>query len=443
MYNQLSLSELDQKLNILVNRGFVPAIAYSLIDQRKIIHQNAIGFSAIHTKVPIKIKSHSHFRASSITNLIVCLAVLRMQQQQLLDIDENISTYLGYKFINPKFKDIPITLRQLLTHTSSIRDGENAIYTAPNNINLFDLFKLNKKNAEGAHYYDNASHFDLKRAPGSYFCYSNLNFGVIATVLEKIMQLRFDVLMQEFVINPLELTAIFNSYTLDEETRKTHTTLYRKCKNSLWDSKLTWQIQKDQFLEVNGKFSELTPQFDEKSYKIGHNASCFFGDASLRINLQDTTKIALLLAQKGVLLTPIANVTPVTYEIHEFLTPESFQLLTQNHWKYDVSLKADKRNGDTFNGLIKNFGLSNIQFKDHEDSPFGDEGEFWFGHNGEEHGLISGLYCNPKKNQAIFFAITGLGIEPEIILPSGLYQIEKYILAALFDGLKTYEDRDI
>ncbi len=427
MYKQLSLSELDQTLNILVNRGFVPAIAYSLIDQHRVIHQNVIGFSAIHTKVPVKIKPNSHFRIASVSKLIVCLAVLKMVENKELNLDADINKYLDFSLVNPKFKDHKITIKQLLTHTSSILDGSNEQYSATNDFSLQDFFKLNKKKEGADIIYDNASHFDLKHAPGTYFCYSNLNFGVLATIMEKVRNQRFDILMDEIIFKPLELTASFNIMTFDEEIRKAHATLYRKKKDTQWDQKFDWQIQADKFLENNGKLHEFKPVFNEENYKIGHNATVFSPQGGLRMNINDLTKIALLLAQKG----QIDN-TP-------FIEPSSFALLTEPSWEYDEALK----NGDTLDGLITQFGLSTMQFAHQNESPFREERSDWFGHSGEAYGLLSGIYSSPTRQQAICFIINGVGVEPKVDDASGFFQIEKYILSSLFDAIKTYQDRDV
>jgi D-alanyl-D-alanine carboxypeptidase len=427
MYKQLSLSELDQTLNILVNRGFVPSIAYSLIDQHRVIHQNVIGFSTIHTKIPTKIKPTSHFRIASVSKLVVCLAVLKMIESKEIDINEDVNAYLDFKLINPKFKDHKITVKHLLTHMSSIIDGENERYTAPNDYNLQDFFKLNKKKENADFYYDEGSHIDLKHAPGTYFKYANLNFGILATIMEKIRNQRFDIIMQEIIFNPLGLSASFNVMEFDDETRKSHATLYRKQKGNDWSHKFEWQIQADKFLENNGKPHESKPLFEAQNYVIGQNATILSPQGGLRININDLTKLSLLLAQKGEIDGAV------------FINPETFDLLTKTHWKYDAALK----NGDTLDQLITSFGLSNIQFSYQEDSPFRDEREDWFGHSGEAYGLFSGIYSSSKRQQAICFMINGLGVQPEITPPSGFYQIEKYILNALFDALKTYQDRDI
>ncbi|MBA3835442.1 MAG: beta-lactamase family protein, partial [Sphingomonas sp.] len=62
-------------------------------------------------------------RVASITKLAVAIGVMRLVEQSRLDLDSDVSTRLGWRLRNPAFPDRPITLRMLLSHTSSVRDG--------------------------------------------------------------------------------------------------------------------------------------------------------------------------------------------------------------------------------------------------------------------------------------------------------------------------------
>src|SRR5699024_2889274 len=52
--------------------------------------------------------------------------------------------------------------------------------------------------------------WDNKHAPGTWFRYTNLNFPLVAQVMERVTGERFDKLMQRLVLKPLELDACFS-----------------------------------------------------------------------------------------------------------------------------------------------------------------------------------------------------------------------------------------
>ena len=134
-------------------------------------------------------------RVASISKFATTLAVMRLVERGQLDLDRDVSDYLGYPLRNPGFPAQSITLRQLLSHSSSLIDVE--VYWAPHPQTLRQLLA-------------GTTHFDTTQVPGSCYRYTNLNFGVIGGVLERVSGQRFDRLMQREVFAPLHIEAGFN-----------------------------------------------------------------------------------------------------------------------------------------------------------------------------------------------------------------------------------------
>ncbi|WP_163360631.1 serine hydrolase domain-containing protein, partial [Klebsiella aerogenes] len=61
-------------------------------------------------------------RIASISKLVVAIGVMRLVEQGRLDLDADVSRWLGWKLRNPAFPDAPISLRLLLSHRSSLTD---------------------------------------------------------------------------------------------------------------------------------------------------------------------------------------------------------------------------------------------------------------------------------------------------------------------------------
>ena len=64
-------------------------------------------------------------RVASISKLVVGLGVMRLVEQGKLDLDKPVGDYLGFPVANPAFPADPVTLRQLLSHTSSLHDHDD------------------------------------------------------------------------------------------------------------------------------------------------------------------------------------------------------------------------------------------------------------------------------------------------------------------------------
>ena len=61
-------------------------------------------------------------RIASISKLVTTIAVMRLVERGTLNLDADVSRWLGYPLRNPAFPDTPITLRLLLSHRSSLTD---------------------------------------------------------------------------------------------------------------------------------------------------------------------------------------------------------------------------------------------------------------------------------------------------------------------------------
>jgi CubicO group peptidase (beta-lactamase class C family) len=136
-------------------------------------------------------------RIASISKLVTALGVMRLVDQGKLDLDRDVSDYLGYRVRNPAYPDRVITLRRLLSHQSSLLDGDE-LYLIPLGVTVKERLADPRV-------------WDSVHAPGSgWFHYTNLNFPVIASVMERVTGERFDVLMSRLVLKPLKLDACFN-----------------------------------------------------------------------------------------------------------------------------------------------------------------------------------------------------------------------------------------
>ena len=140
-------------------------------------------------------------RIASISKLVVALGVMRLVEQGRLNLNDDVSNHLGWSLRNPSDPDQWITLRTLLSHTSSLRDGID--YAVPLGTDLRTAV------AEPAA-------FDLEHEPVIFFRYANLNYPLIAAAMERAGGERFDRLMHRLVFAPLGLDACFNWTTCSD-----------------------------------------------------------------------------------------------------------------------------------------------------------------------------------------------------------------------------------
>ena len=223
----------------------------------------------------LPVTADTKFRIASISKPVVGLLAVLAEEEGLLDLDRDVSDYLGFPLRNPSFPESPITTALLLSHTSSLRDGER--YSLPLGYPLRDFFVPGGAGwEEGVHFA--AVRPDRDASPGRFFCYCNLGFGVVGTILEALYGERFDLLIRRRILTPLGLDASFNVNLLSEAAFRNLAVLYRKADSrNVWDPRGPWIPQVDDYGGVKPPAAcplaaGLGPEALD-TYKPGTNAS--------------------------------------------------------------------------------------------------------------------------------------------------------------------------
>ena len=360
----------------------------------------------------------TRFRVASITKTMVALGVMRLVEQGRLDLDADVSDYLGFSLRNPHFPGHAVTLRMLLTHTSSLRDGE--VYAFPIGAALADAFR------PGSSYWEAGAHFaaplpgrDL--APGRYFTYCNLGYGVLGTLLECISGERFDAYMARHVLEPLGLGATFNVRSLVRADLDNLATLYRKQCDGVWDSAGPWCAQVDDY---GSQPPSPLPGLDD--YVIGTNGTLFSPAGGLRASARDLVRLMQCFLDGS-----RDKDTPV-------VSAATIRAMLTEQWRYS----AAANNGAPYDGLMRAFGLG----LHHLTGSTGDAGGpgdrmvagrsdlQWWGHMGDAYGLLSAMLFDPARNRGLVYIISGVARDPETYKGeySAFYRWEEQIQSAIF-----------
>jgi CubicO group peptidase (beta-lactamase class C family) len=314
-------------------------------------------------------------RVASVSKLVVAVGVMKLVEQGKLDLDSDVSNWLGWKLRNPAFPDRPISLAMLLSHTSSLRDHQDQ-YAIP----LGDTVRSVIAGPNG---------WDPKHGPADgFFTYSNLNFPVVASVVEKVTGERFDLWMRREVIEPMKLDACYNWPTCSDEKVARAVVLMQGGK----------AVRDD----LGGKRPECalyveTGPCDLARWKPGENGALFAPQGGLRISMHDLARLGRMLLNGG------------TLDGVRLLSPASVETMLTPRWRFDG------KNGDTDKGFYCAYGLAvqllPIPVAGCRDDPAGDR-VARAGHGGDAYGLRSGLWIDRASGKGVAFFVTGLSDDP-------------------------------
>jgi len=350
-------------------------------------------------------------RVASISKTLSAVVVMQLVEEGALELDRDVSEYLGWELRNPHYPDRAITLRYLLAHVSSIRDaGESYIIRYPRALKeAFD-----PAGPDFGERFQIAEE-DRDRGPGAFFEYCNLNYGVVGTVLEKVTGVRFDTLMRQRFFEPLGLPGGFNVADLPEADQQLVATLYRKGKNELnWRPEGPWVAQVDDLSE-----GIPTALPDDANYDPGTNGAQFSPQGGARMSLKGLESLATLFLGDG----SVGGI--------RLLAPASMEELRREVWRWD----PEKQNFEDYEGKLNAWatGIRIITSQTEGDRLFAGDDRKWYGHFGEAYGLLAGVWADPESGNSVIFALTGSAFNPhaEEGPASTLAPVEARILAQL------------
>lgn len=385
-------SQLDAELAAIVNDPQRPLSGLSVLAIRdgKVAYQQQFGYRRLATTPQgsaAPVTPATMFRIASISKMMTTFGLMKLVEEGKLALDEDVSRYLGFTLRNPHYPQHAITLRHLLSHTSTLRDDAGYFWGA--DTRLRDVLLADGKR------YGKGEMWAAQGAPGQYFTYCNLNWGVIGTIMERASGERFDRLMKRLLLTPMGLHGGYNPAEFTPQEVDDTATLYRRRTRDteVWDSKGPWIAQVDDF-------SVTPPQAPPglEQYEIGSNATLFSPTGGLRISAADMGKIMLMLINKG------------RHEGRQILQPTSLATMFREQWRYNGS------NGDTLNGLYHSWGLGTQRFADVRGAMGGmpRDGRFHaVGHLGEAYGLVSTFAVDLQARQGIVSLIGGFASDPD------------------------------
>ncbi len=163
----------------------------------EVVYAESYGFKDSRQSQPVTL--NTCFRAASVTKLVSAIGLLQLMEKKGLSLDTKVTDIVGFRVENPSFPDVPVTVRQVLSHTTSIPSTN---YYFPS----WDTMGVG------------TPYFSQTYAPGEKYEYSNLNGGLIGAMIEALSGQSLNTYMQENVFAPLGVNAAYQAALLPDTT---------------------------------------------------------------------------------------------------------------------------------------------------------------------------------------------------------------------------------
>jgi len=203
-YSQQLNAEQRNTLNALyeeyVEEGS-PGLAVGIVKNGETLYEGYFGYAELEHRIAIN--ANTRFNIASNAKQYTALCILKLAQEGKLDLEKDFRNYLPELY--PDIED-KITLNQLLSHTSGIRD-------------VYDLWALQGKtwwqlfinNDDALALLKEQS--SLNFPTGTEYLYSNSNYILLTAIIEKVTGTDFDLFATElFTAMGMGQTSFMTNY---------------------------------------------------------------------------------------------------------------------------------------------------------------------------------------------------------------------------------------
>jgi CubicO group peptidase (beta-lactamase class C family) len=193
----------SQRLEKFLKDSSAVSVNVALVKNGQITYKGAFG--KVNLEKGIDATTKHQYMIGSVSKLFTGAAIMQLVEQGKIDLEEDINKYLPFTLRHPEYRKISITIKMLLTHTSSFADRQklqNKLYVdGDSRMSLKDVSDrfFDRK---GEFYMD--SNFE-EYQPGEKWDYSNWNYVLLGYIVERVTGMQYYEYSYKNILEPLEM----------------------------------------------------------------------------------------------------------------------------------------------------------------------------------------------------------------------------------------------
>ena len=192
--------EFETYVDKLMASNHIPGVAGCLVQNGEVVRELSYGYADIVNQTPMGLDTLQNI--GSISKTFTATAVMQLWEQRAFALDDDVNKILPFT-VHP---DAPVSIRQLLTHTSSISDGVSYArnYVCGDHEVSLGTW-LEDYFTPGGRFYNAGETYHPWR-PGERYAYNNVAFGLLAHIVEFVSDESFEDYCQRHIFQPLGMT---------------------------------------------------------------------------------------------------------------------------------------------------------------------------------------------------------------------------------------------
>ncbi|MGE5109363.1 MAG: serine hydrolase domain-containing protein, partial [Acidobacteriaceae bacterium] len=181
---------LDGLMPLQLQREDIAGAVVLVVKDGKVLFAKGYGYSDVAKKTPVT-PDGTLFRPGSVSKLFTWTSVMQLVEQGKLDLDRDVNDYLDFKI--PPRNGKPITLRNIMTHTSGMEEAVQQLFI-PDTKDLVPLDVYLKEHLPKRIF-----------APATLPAYSNYATTLAGYIVQRVSGQPFDDYVEQHIFNPLKM----------------------------------------------------------------------------------------------------------------------------------------------------------------------------------------------------------------------------------------------
>lgn len=341
---------LDAEIINVMEKYHAIGVSAVVVKDDNIVYTRSFGYNPDYndTTLRMAIPTDGVYVIQSISKSFIATAIMQLVENGKISLEDDVNNYLNFKVRNPNYMTVPITIRMLLCHRSSINDRHYGW--------TFDQINPQKgeKWRECYNYYQ----------PGTKFSYCNLNYNLLGAIIERVTGDRFFDYIDSHIVTPMGLYASYNLTKIDS------TQLVK----ALEYDKQSKKYKKDAYIYNYPHYKIIL-----NNYQLGSSSTAYFSPSGgMKISAVDLAKYMIMYMNYG------------EYHGRRIISRKSVMEM----WR-------PQGDDESENVYFSKYGLSFSRWSKIV------EGESFVGITGGAHGVHSAMYFNPEKKYGFVVICNG------------------------------------
>lgn len=260
---------LEEKIVQIMDNYQAIGLTTVVVRDNKICYTNTFGYNPDYNDSTLRnpIPDDGIYYIASISKTFISTAIMQLVEGKKIKLDDDVNKYMSFNVRNPKYPTVPITIRMLLCHRSSINHDVYAL--------TLDLInpQVNKDWSECYNDY----------APGEQYEYCNYSYCILGAIIENVTGERLDDYVENHITKPLGLYSSYNLNRIDSN-RLIRAYYFEKDKMQFRKSyHYKYHVYNYSF------YNDLL-----NNYKLGYSVAAFEPTGGIKISAVDLAKYMMM-----------------------------------------------------------------------------------------------------------------------------------------------------